>query len=97
MLDAEQWWQYQQTMLHWWMDACAVQSQEWLRWLPGRLMGKQVHGLSEEQRGAVKEIAERHSEILQQMLTLNLQNFSLNSEVSESCMEFMNRLMGIKT
>ena len=97
MLDTEQCWQYQQNMLRWWMDTCAVHSQEWLRWLPGTLMGKQVHGLNEEQRGIVIEIAARHSDVLQQILTLTLQNFSLNSEMSERCMEFLNRLMGIKT
>lgn len=93
----EDWCQYQQKMLKMWTDAYPEQSQEWMQWLPTLLMGEHSHGLSMDQRSIVDELAQKHSDMLQQMLTLSLQHLSFNAELSERCMELVNKFMGLKT
>lgn len=97
MLHTEQGRKSQENILTWWMSTMNTYSQEWLRWFPGMAMGSQAHGMTGEQRAVFDTIAERHSEILQQMLTMTLQTVSLNSEIAERYIELFNKLVGIKT
>jgi hypothetical protein len=96
MLTIERLQQYQQAILKLWVDFCMQTSQEWVRALP-ILMSNQAYELHQEQRSMPEQIAAQYSEILQRVLTLHLQNFSLYSEISASWMDFLNKTSGIKS
>ena len=87
----------QQKMIHWWLDEYTKNAVLWQSWLTHVSSNAEQYDLNQHDRTLFDQMANQHSEMMQGMLTLYLQNISLFAELSERWMSLSTRMLGINT